>query len=1163
MNYMSLDYCIVYAFVCATLVIGYLAGRGIKDIREYAIANKSFGTAALVLTYLATDFGGGTLLGDVGAVFSNGIIYIAADSGLFFAYMVRGLFIAPCMVHFDGCFTMGDVMERLYGVPGKLLSGVASVLYSAILVAIQLMVLETVCKSLLGIDPFWGIIVGGTIMTIYAAHGGIKAVTATDIFQFLVLIVGIPLIASIAVNQAGGIKEMFAQLPPEKLSIFQHEKFSYYSVLFIVWTFFQIGMIDPAIIQRLLMGRSARQLRSQFLTIAAFDPALRLSLMFIGLAGVVLYPNIASENIVPHIIKTLLPAGIKGLAIAGLLGALMSTADSYLHAVGLTVARDVVKPLFAESNETDDELLWARVATLLAGLGAIVLSLQGANVISLSFVALELTGPMFLLPFVSGVVGLKTDQRSFYVAVLCTIVAFVASKLFLSAEYQHFLSLICIAANGIGFFGTHLLQHGGLLMVDRNEERTLIWRPRSITVLRAIDSLIPTPRRIYKYSQESVRKYGAPYVLFGTFYCICFTVPYFMWSHESLQAQELMLFLRLLGGVMCGLLLIEEKWSPRLVPYISLFWHATLLYCLPFIGTVMFLLTQGSVEWLINIGTTLFFLIVLVDWATFLILTVLGVLLGLLFYTTMVGPISIQMDFSTQYLLIYQGLFATLIGLLFARRRQQQHDYTLEQNEGLNMTQKLIQQKLLETFQEKVKLVQTLEYAGTHGLLEMAKLTRELRQYLRINTPVTRVIAEQIEKLIMPMMMQLSGVADKALNYICMHTESVSIVEMMSRIQKQLSSEGRYKNIQVRLYTRYQSMECDPKHMQALLTNSITTLQRQHLGYPEITIQIEDTTLQYPLPSVGRSYARSIKGLHITVTTEPEVKKPESAYIVNMASPIQPEKPQSNWEIACFEIARIVKAHYGYMARATQDAFCYAVPLQLREVRPSDLDKPHMELGAMPVRADDQYPGAQEIEQRFLEAVEKHTSASVVETIKTIIELIKWYHGPAKRKSGEPFYLHPVSVAHIVLDYNTDEATIVAALLHDTVEDTAMLLHDVEKVFGLETAYIVDRVTHLESGEGTFYKVKLASHESMAMLTKSEDKRAICVKIADRLHNMRTIKAKPYEKQVRTAKETIQFYIPQAEHLGLHNAVKELKALCEDILNNNPKEESKAVTDIL
>ncbi|MCU0318423.1 MAG: hypothetical protein MUC61_03785, partial [Amoebophilaceae bacterium] len=100
-------------------------------------------------------------------------------------------------------------------------------------------------------------------------------------------------------------------------------------------------------------------------------------------------------------------------------------------------------------------------------------------------------------------------------------------------------------------------------------------------------------------------------------------------------------------------------------------WHLTLLYCLPFTSTVMFLLTQGSIEWLINVALTIMFLIVLVDWLSFVVLTALGVLLGLMFYTLAIGPIQLQLDFSTRYLLVYTCIFSTLIALIFSRRREQ------------------------------------------------------------------------------------------------------------------------------------------------------------------------------------------------------------------------------------------------------------------------------------------------------------------------------------------------------------------------------------------------------------------------------------------------------------------------------------------------------------
>ena len=175
----------------------------------------------------------------------------------------------------------------------------------------------------------------------------------------------------------------------------------------------------------------------------------------------------------------------------------------------------------------------------------------------------------------------------------------------------------------------------------------------------------------------------------------------------------------------------------------------------------------------------------------------------------------------------------------------------------------------------------------------------------------------------------------------------------------------------------------------------------------------------------------------------------------------------------------------------------------------------------------------------------------LISLVRKAIDLIKDYHGPVLRKSGEPFYLHPIAVAQIVLDYNQEEATILAALLHDTVEDTALLLGDVEAVFGKETAGIVDTVTHLESHKDSFYKVKLSAEENIMMLSETGDDRAIYVKIADRMHNMRTIEGKSPESQMRIAKETLQYFVPQAQRLALHEAAQELKERSWQVLTRH------------
>ncbi len=301
----------------------------------------------------------------------------------------------------------------------------------------------------------------------------------------------------------------------------------------------------------------------------------------------------------------------------------------------------------------------------------VVLVLQSKNFLGFLVLSLELSGPLLMFPLFSGMMGLKADQRDFYAAFLATLLTFVLTKFFIFTDEGHFVALASALASGVTFFGMHVYRHRGFAIIKADATSATVWRPQPQSIRASLQHWVPMPQRMLHYSQRQVAQYGATYLPFGLFCCMNFIFPYFMWSHALQGMHDLMLYLRILGAILCGLLIVKDKWPQSLLQYLPTFWHLTLLYCLPFTSTVMFLLTQGSVEWLINIALTIMFLIVLVDWLSFVILSALGVTLGLLFYQLAIGPITLQLDFSTGYLLVYTCVFATLIALIFARRREQ------------------------------------------------------------------------------------------------------------------------------------------------------------------------------------------------------------------------------------------------------------------------------------------------------------------------------------------------------------------------------------------------------------------------------------------------------------------------------------------------------------
>src|SRR5579862_5682987 len=153
-------------------------------------------------------------------------------------------------------------------------------------------------------------------------------------------------------------------------------------------------------------------------------------------------------------------------------------------------------------------------------------------------------------------------------------------------------------------------------------------------------------------------------------------------------------------------------------------------------------------------------------------------------------------------------------------------------------------------------------------------------------------------------------------------------------------------------------------------------------------------------------------------------------------------------------------------------------------------------------------------------------------------------HGSQKRDSGDPYFSHPVEVAGILARMKLDTASIVTGLLHDTVEDTVATLEDIERLFGKDIARLVDGVTKLSRIELQSDKSKQAENFRKLVLAMSEDIRVLLIKLADRLHNMRTlIHIKDPEKRRRIALETMEIYVPLAERIGMHRMKDQLEDL--------------------
>ncbi len=197
--------------------------------------------------------------------------------------------------------------------------------------------------------------------------------------------------------------------------------------------------------------------------------------------------------------------------------------------------------------------------------------------------------------------------------------------------------------------------------------------------------------------------------------------------------------------------------------------------------------------------------------------------------------------------------------------------------------------------------------------------------------------------------------------------------------------------------------------------------------------------------------------------------------------------------------------------------------------------------------------------------VEEHAAESTLEIDRDKVERAFVYacehHADQRRKSGEEFIIHPVGVAKICAGMRLDTETLCAALLHDTVEDTSASLEDVQATFGEEVASLVDGVTKLTGLTFSSRDEAQAENYRKMMVAMASDIRVILIKLADRLHNMRTIGAMPKQKQIEKAKETLDIYAPIAHRLGIHAIKWELEDLAFAALHPRKYAEIKGLVN--
>lgn len=255
-----MDIIIIASFLIITLLVGIFSGKGIKDVKDYSIASQSYTTIPILLTFLATMIGGDDTTGDLAEFYQVGIIYALPYLGFIISILIMARYIAPKFDYrFRGMISVSDVMEYFYGNKIAKVTGVIATLATLGYAAAQNIALGHLISEVTSLSYKWSVIIAGGIVIFYTAFGGIRSVVVTDIVQFSILIVMVPIICNVALTHVGGLTALINVTPETHTSIFSREDLNEYMALFFIWLI-PVNCFFPAMIQRFLMAQNTKQI---------------------------------------------------------------------------------------------------------------------------------------------------------------------------------------------------------------------------------------------------------------------------------------------------------------------------------------------------------------------------------------------------------------------------------------------------------------------------------------------------------------------------------------------------------------------------------------------------------------------------------------------------------------------------------------------------------------------------------------------------------------------------------------------------------------------------------------------------------------------------------------------------------------------------------------
>lgn len=1148
---LNLPLSIIVIFLLMTLVIGLFCSRRATTFRSYAVGDKQFSTATLVMTLLATFFGAGHIrwlvVGGCARELHITLSHIVACF-VFFGFISRlALRMGPFMDH----LSMAETIGSIYGKYPRFITALSHICTSVAVVSIQLIAIVCILSSI-GLDSFHPRILtifATLILILYSIAGGIRAITFTDVFQLLTFCIIIPLLAwFMFVKTNAPISETIPLLQFYKKNQFINlVDFDAKQIVLFVTILFRI---DAVTIQRVYMCSSLVQAKNVFSYAAFLSFVISFFLVLLGLFVFVAVPSLPKTDVLSYIMAHIPPI-LQGFASISTLAIAMSTADSYLHSGAVVLSHDMFKSVRGlKAASYPQQLFLTRLSILVVGLFAMLIALYYGCMSKLFRLSLYVSLPVVTAPFLLAVFGFRGSSRTALVGMTTGVLTMLACRKWIEPVLVINGSVIGMLANGLAMMVAHYLlpQPSVKGWVGPDDEFIQIAQSAARKRTRRKESFIAIRMRLRgRLAKLKPSNTGLTWI---GFYAIFTSILFFFTGHGSREDIFWYILQLIFGSSFLGYAFMPKDSIPDWK--ISRYWLLSIFFCLP-ANIVWHWRNWSDLELLLTITLSHLAVILLV------LPLNLGIGLG-------VGAILLSFIYCTGSFevleLLERGTLGTVLSLLgvglltfilIIADKRTIESYS-KQNAYLRKEQSIRKNEQFSSMIYGLSIPSpAYDLAREGDILEEA--TDRIAETISLldEGPLYKqdfdCIIHQFSQWVM-YLKQRSQCKD----HIVLFPSSIRLDSLISKVEVELSSA---LGVVPRLLLKKNGIippqiVCGVPHILHLLVTSILRIiDLNYLRTRFIRLELYGTQLRYEgsgfFQSSNGSSTSSFPaiGILISRSTTPQETLPTIQESYQPSSGTQGrndigKRVSTSVDLSKKIVTGIMDAHYGYVsfAESGTGSILAVLPCNVMEVQDSMFS--HLcksRLGSKFLLSHQEEEDSIKVLLSFHSYICKVSKVDT-DVISAILLLLRRCYGFKRHSSGQLLYVRCVGIAQLVSDWLFHSPkSIYASLLYDLIRYTGLPLSYIKANYNLGVYYLVEDVLNISS-----HKELLSGSGCMVDLfpgsIRKEDVFVLYIKLSERLYDLRSAGGYTDQSEVCSmVEETLTVDIVLArQYLNVHMA---------------------------